>query len=134
MNWNETWYNMPSIFFIEDGKSGSLWKRGLEGYSRVKLTPFRKLNLNSGKINKKTCMWKENQDQFKCVFFRILTVENAHQLETIRLCLTERISVFGLTLVRKGKRLKNKQRGKIKFWWTLQFLQLSCFWTEAQDY
>lgn len=59
-------------------------------------------------------MWKENQDQFKCVFFfRILTVENAHQLETIRLCLTERISVFGLTLVRKGKRLKNKQRGKI---------------------
>lgn len=48
-------------------------------------------------------------------FFRILTVENAHQLETIRLCLTERISVFGLTLVRKGKRLKNKQRGKIKF-------------------
>eukprot|EP00105_Crassostrea_gigas_P038035 XP_019922183.1 PREDICTED: uncharacterized protein LOC105326814 [Crassostrea gigas] len=40
----------------------------------------------------------------------ILTVENAHQLETIRLCLTERISVFGLTMIRNGTRLKNKQR------------------------
>lgn len=96
-------------------KGGEGGGGGLEGYWRIKFTPFRKLNPNSWKICKETCMWKEKQTQFKCVCCRILTVENAHQLETIRLCLTERISVFGLTMIRNGTRLKNKQRGKLNF-------------------
>lgn len=119
------------LFIEREGRGGG----GLEGYWRIKFTPFRKLNPNSWKICKEACMWKEKQTQFKCVCCRILTVENAHQLETIRLCLTERISVFGLTMIRNGTRLKNKQRGKLNFdGRTLHFLQFFSFWTVAQNY